>query len=329
MTGTHARTLGLGVAVLALAALTLLAGGERLAPVEVARSLAGSSRDPFVDFLVLDLRMPVVLTAIGVGLATGAAGTIFQRVLGNPLASPDLVGISSGASFFAIAALTFASLSAIPVSAAALTGALIAVAAIWLLAWRDGLSGYRFVLIGLAVSQLFLSLVGWVIARAQLSDAQEALTWLVGSVGRAGDRELVVLWCALAIGLPLARLMERRLALLELGDDTARALGLRVERDRAALLALAVALVALAVAAAGPLAFVALMAGPIASRLVGSVSRTVIPAALAGAALVLAADFIGQHLLPTALPTGVVTGAVGAPYLIWLLTTTHRQGRGE
>jgi iron complex transport system permease protein len=137
-----------------------------------------------------------------------------------------------------------------------------------------------------------------------------------------------MLFIALAVLLPAAIALQRSLRALELGDDTARALGSRTELSRAALLAVAVALVALAVSVAGPIVFVALVAGPIANRLLGPATGGIAAAALVGAAMLLSADLVAEHLLPTPLPTGVVTGAVGAPYLLWLLATTNRQGAG-
>jgi iron complex transport system permease protein len=152
--------------------------------------------------------------------------------------------------------------------------------------------------------------------------------WLTGSVGQASMSELRLLGGALIVLLPLAVLLQRPLRALELGDDAARALGTRTELSRAGLLAIAVVLVALAVSVAGPIAFVALVAGPIANRLLGPATGGILAAALTGAALLLTADLVAVHLMPTPLPTGVVTGAVGAPYLLWLLATTNRQGAG-
>jgi iron complex transport system permease protein len=152
--------------------------------------------------------------------------------------------------------------------------------------------------------------------------------WLTGSVGQASSAELRLLLVTLAVLLPIAVVWQRQLRLLELGDDTARGLGLRAELARGGLLATAVILIALAVAAAGPIPFVALVAGPIANRLLGPATGGVVCAALVGAAVLLTSDLIAVHLLPTPLPTGVITGAVGAPYLLWLLATTNRQGAG-
>lgn len=324
---TSSTTLVLALLAVVLFVVTLMVGTLRLTPWEVVASLLHLGENPSTDFVVRDLRLPTAATALGVGLALGVAGLVFQRLLANPLASPDFVGVSGGASLAAVSTLLFTSAGAAATSVMALVGALTAAVAVYLLAWRGGITGYRFILIGIGLSQLFTALIGYVIARADLTDAREAMTWLVGSVGSAGSFELRALLVGTALLLPVVLLLSRRLDALELGDDAASALGVRVERSRLALLLLSVLLVALATAAAGPMAFVALIAGPIAIRLVGN-AASIPAAACVGAVLVLAADLVAQHLLPVALPTGVVTGAVGAPYLIWLLATVNREGRG-
>ncbi|RYY49787.1 MAG: iron ABC transporter permease [Actinomycetales bacterium] len=305
----------------------MMIGTFRLTAWEVVGSVFRLTDDPSVDFIVLDLRLPTAATAVGVGLALGVAGLVFQRLLANPLASPDFVGISGGASLFAVSTILFSTWGAVATSGMALLGAVLAAVAVYLLAWRDGITGYRFILIGIGLSELFVALTGYVIAKAELSDAREAMTWLVGSVGSAGPFELRALLIGVAVLLPVVLVLSRRLGALELGDDAASALGVSVERSRLVLLALSVVLVALATAAAGPVAFVALISGPIAIRLVGN-AASLPAAAFVGAVIVLLADLVAQHALPVALPTGVITGAVGAPYLIWLLATVNREGRG-
>ncbi len=318
----------LAAVVLALFVFTMMVGSFRLTAAEVVGSLLGTASNKSVDFVVLGLRLPTAATALAVGLALGASGTIFQRLLRNSLASPDFVGISSGAGFAAVTGIVVLQFSGIAVAGAALGGAIVAALLMYVLAWRDGVSGYRFILIGIGVAAFFDGLVGFMLTRAQLFEARQAMHWLTGSVGQANRTELRLLLASLVVLLPLAVLLQRQLRMLELGDDAARGLGVRAELARAGLLATAVVLVALAVAAAGPVIFVALVAGPIANRLLGPAAGGVAAAALVGAVLVLTADLVAAHALPSPLPTGVVTGAVGAPYLLWLLATTNRQGAG-
>jgi len=328
----HARSVavtgGLAAAVAALFVVTMMVGSFRLGAWEVIASVLRLRDDPSVDFVVRGLRLPTAASALTVGLALGASGTIFQQLLRNPLASPDFVGITSGAGLAAVSGIVLLQASGLVISGLALGGAILAAALMYALAWRDGVTGYRFILIGIGFAVFFDGLIGYVLTKAQLFEARQAMHWLTGSVGQASPGELRLLTGALIVLLPVAILLQRPLRALELGDDAARALGTRTELSRAGLLATAVVLVALAVSVAGPIVFVALVAGPIANRLLGPATGGILAAALAGAALLLTADLVAVHLLPTALPTGVVTGAVGAPYLLWLLATTNRQGAG-
>lgn len=321
-------TTALGCTAAVLFTTTLMVGDSALTAWEVIASLSRMTDDPSIDFIVIQLRLPIAATGLVVGLALGAAGLIFQTLLANPLASPDLVGISSGASLFAVGAIVFAHASALTIAGAAVAGALSAAVLIYALAWRDGLGGYRFILVGIGITEFMLALVSWVIAKANINDARQAMTWLVGSVGQAGSLQLQLVAFSVVILLPVAMMSSRILELLELGSDSARALGLRMELSRLAMIGIAILLVALATAAAGPLAFVALAAGPIANRLLRGAATGILAAAFVGAIIVLASDLVAAHVLPVALPTGVVTGAVGAPYLIWLLSTVNREGRG-
>lgn len=320
--------LGLAAIAFALFVLTMMVGSYFVSALDVITSVTHLSDRPAIDFIVRDLRLPRALAAVSVGLALGVSGTIFQQLLANPLASPDFIGISSGASLAAVSGIVVFHAGGLSVSMLALVGALLSALLIYLIAWRDGVSGYRLILVGIGVSQFMLALVTYLIARAELYDARAAMRWLIGSIGQSGNLELWILLVALVVLLPVALLLSRPLGVLELGDDTARMLGSRVELSRLGLIAVSIALLAFATAVAGPIAFVALVAGPIARRILGPAGGGILAAALVGAVVVLVADFASQHLLPASLPTGVVTGAIGAPYLIWILVTVNREGRG-
>jgi iron complex transport system permease protein len=324
-----AVTAALAALACALFVVTMMVGSSLLSAVEIVGSVTGLREDPAVDFIVLELRLPTAAAALAVGVALGVAGLVFQRLLANPLASPDFVGVSAGASLFAVSAIVLLDLGSAGIAGSALTGALCSAALVYALAWRRGISGYRFILVGIGAAEMMLSLVGYVISRAEQLEARQAMTWLIGAVGQSGPGELRMLLAALAVLVPLALVLERALRTLELGDEAATALGARVERSRLALLALAIVLVALATAVAGPIMFVALMAGPIAMRLLGPASGGgLLAAGCVGAAIVLGSELVAQHVLPIALPTGVVTGAIGAPYLLWILASANREGRG-
>lgn len=319
---------GLAAVSAVLFVTTMMVGSYFVSASDVVLSLVGLSDDEGINFIIRDLRLPKATAAVSVGLALGVAGTIFQQVLANPLASPDFIGISGGASLAAVVGIVLFSWSGYGIAVAALLGAFASAALIYAIAWRGGISGYRLILVGIGVSQFLLAGINYLLSRADIYQAREAMHWLVGSVGQTGERELRVLILTLVVLVPAAVLLQRHLHVLELGDDTARGLGARVEAFRLALIAVAVALVAFATAVAGPILFVALVAGPIAHRLLGPASNGIIGAALTGSIIVLAADLIALQLLPAALPTGVITGAVGAPYLIWLLATVNKEGRG-
>jgi iron complex transport system permease protein len=321
-------TLALAAFAFALFILTMMVGSFYVPAWDVVTSAFHLRDEPAVDFIVRDLRLPTATAALAVGFALGVSGLLFQKLLGNPLASPDFVGISSGASMFAVSSIILFGAGSAMISASALAGALLSAAIIYVLAWRDGISGYRFVLIGIGLSQFMLSIIGYLVARAELYEARQAMTWLVGTVGQAESTELRMLLVAVLVLIPVAFLLQRPLCALELGDDAARALGAQVELSRLALIAVAIVLIGFATAVAGPIMFVALIAGPIAQRLVGHTGGGSVAAGLVGSIIVLGADLVAHHVVPVDLPTGVITGIIGAPYLIWLLATVNREGRG-
>ena len=330
---TRRRRSGSVTVALALVAfvafvLTMMVGSYYVPAWDVITSAFHLRDESAVDFIVRDLRLPTATAALAVGFALGVSGLLFQKLLGNPLASPDFVGISSGASLFAVSAIVLFGAGSAMISASALAGALVSALMIYLLAWRDGISGYRFVLIGIGLSQFMMSIVGYIVARAELYEARQAMTWLVGTVGQAGSTELRTLLVTLVVLVPAALLLQRHMRVLELGDDTAKALGARVELSRLALIGVSIVLIGFATAVAGPIMFVALIAGPIAQRLVGHSGGGIIAAGLVGSIIVLGADLVAHHVVPVDLPTGVITGIIGAPYLIWLLATVNREGRG-
>jgi iron complex transport system permease protein len=330
---THRRerriVLVLALLALVVAAVSLMVGAYSLSVPDLLRTLAGQGSGS-ENFIVFKLRLPRLTLAIIVGVAFAVSGALFQTVLRNPLASPDIIGVTGGASAAAVFGLLVLGLGSVATSAMAFAGAMIVTAAIYLLAWRGGVVGYRFVLIGVGVAFMVQGLLGYLLSRADLRNAQDALTWLVGSVSGARWPEIAVLAGCLAVLLPGVGVLAGRMRMLQLGDDTASSLGVRAERSRLALLVAAVALAALATAFVGPLAFIAFVSAPIARRLVGTGSLALLPAALIGVLITTVADFTAQHLLPGSLelPAGIITGAIGAPYLLWLLATQNRIGKG-
>ncbi|WP_104178090.1 iron chelate uptake ABC transporter family permease subunit [Cryobacterium sp. Y50] len=321
--------LGLLGALVIVGAFSLAVGAYSLSVPDLLRTLAGQGTQS-ENFIVLSLRLPRLTLAVLVGVAFAISGAVFQTVLRNPLASPDIIGVTGGASAAAVFGMLVLGFGAVATSLAAFAGAVIVACVIYLLAWRGGVVGYRFVLIGVGVAFMVQGLLGYLLSRAARNDAQGALLWLVGSVSGARWQDISVVAVVLLVLLPIIRLLSGRLRALQLGDDLARSLGVDAERTRLVLLVIAVALAATATAAVGPLAFVAFVAAPIARRAVGSGGLDLIPTALIGALITTVADFAAQHVLPgqLELPAGIITGAIGAPYLLWLLATSNKTGKG-
>ena len=316
----------LAALLVALAALTLLWG---VGPAELTEHLAhllglGGDRS-----FAVRLRLPRLVMAVGVGVAFGLAGALFQTVLRNPLASPDIIGVTGGASLAGAWAILFAGLTGAWVSAAAFAGAAVVAAAILLLSWSGELSGYRFVLVGVGLAFVCQSGIGYLVTRSQVDDVRSALVWMVGSIGTPDWSSIGILGLCLLVLLPLTGYAGWRLRAMQLGDETAAGLGLRVGRTRLLVLVIGVALAAVATAFVGPVAFVAFMSAPIARRLLPAAGAALVPSALVGAVVVLGAELVCEHLLTgLEVPVGIVTGVIGAPYLLWLLATgTARRGR--
>lgn len=330
----HGRVRSLWVGgVLLLAVLVMLcvsvSVGDYVLPIhEVVSTLLGGG-DAGSHFVVIELRLPRALLAILVGAGFGMAGALFQTLLRNPLASPDVIGISAGASAAAVLGSLVLGLSGTALSGSALIGALVAGAAIYLLAWREGVVGSRLVLVGVGLGAGLVSVISYVMTRSDVREAQEAFLWLTGSLNGRSWTQVWPLLGALVVLVPAALLLAHSLPVLQLGDDTAAGLGNRVGRDRLLLLACGTALAGVATAAAGPVGFVAFVSAPVARALLPGRGAVLPHSALTGALLVLLADFAAQHALPgVQLPVGVVTSIVGAPYLLWLLARTNRVGRG-
>jgi iron complex transport system permease protein len=311
--------------VVATFALTLSLGQSFTPPGDVIRVLLGENVQG-AAFAVGQLRLPRAALSVLAGLSFGLGGVAFQIMLRNPLASPDIIGISSGASAAAVFAIVALSLKGPIVSVLAVVAGLGVALTVYGLSSRNGVAGTRLILVGIGVSAMLESVIAYILSQAPAWSLQEAIRWLSGSVNGAQLGQAAPLLLALIVfgGLLLSR--ARDLEALRLGDDTAAALGVGVSRTRIMIIVAAVGMIASATAVTGPIAFVAFLSGPIAARIVGNNGSILIPAALVGAVLVLAGDYAGQFLLPSRYPVGVVTGALGAPYLIFLIVRVNRTG---
>lgn len=322
------RTMVVGGALallLAGLALTLTMGQSFVPPGTVLRVLAGQDV-PGASFTVGQLRLPRAVLSVLAGLSFGLGGAAFQIMLRNPLASPDIIGISRGASAAAVFAIVVLETDGPMVPVFAVLAGLGVAMLIYGLSHRGGVAGTRLILIGIGVSAMLDSFIAYTLSRAPSWDLAEAMRWLGGSVNGAQLSQAVPLLASLAVfgGLLVSR--ARDLEALRLGDDAAAALGTNVPLTRMLVVVAAVGLIAVATAITGPVAFVAFLSGPIAARILGPNGSALIPAGLVGALLVLGGDYAGQFLLPARFPVGVVTGALGAPYLIWLIVRVNRAG---
>lgn len=316
---------GLVVATVLAYLTTLMVGNTFYSLGEVARVVLGEDVAG-ASFAVGDLRLPRATLAVLAGASFGLAGVTFQTMLRNPLAAPDIIGISAGAATAAVFGIVVLGLSESAVALLALVAALATAGAIYLLSHRNGFAGTRLILIGIGVAAMLDSLTVYVLTKASEWDMQAAMQWLTGSLNGATWATVAPLAAACAMLIPILLLQSRGLGALRLGDDTAAALGVRVRPTRVLLVLAAVALLAFATAASGPIAFVAFMAGPIAARIVGPGGSLLVPSALIGALLVLLADLIGQYAFDNRYPVGIITGALGAPFLLLLLVRTNRSG---
>lgn len=319
------RTGILIVLIIAVFGIALMIGNTVYGPLEVIRVVLGETV-PGASFTVGELRLPRAVLAVLSGFAFGIAGVTFQTMLRNPLASPDIIGISAGASAAAVFAIVILTVGDTWVSVFALIGALGTAFTIYLLSNKGGFAGARLILIGIGVAAMLNSVITYVLSTAPAWDLQTAMQWLTGSLNGATWEQVAPLALASLVLVPLMLLQGRGLDMLRLGDDSAAALGVRVGPTRVLLLVGAVALLAFATAATGPIAFVAFMAGPVAARLLGPGASLLVPSGLVGALLVLVADLVGQFAFGTRYPVGVITGVLGAPYLVYLLIRTNRTG---
>lgn len=329
---THRRTFAAGMIMLAvLTALVVFALVVGKAPVSTLDSLKAAVGIPVGapgDFIVSQVRAPRALTTVLVGAMLGLSGAILQSLTRNPLASPDFIGISAGAGTGAVLTMWLATASSLWVTAAgAAAGGLAAALAILLLSWRRSIVPLRLILAGIGIGFVAQAVTQYVLTRMDIHAAGSALAWLVGSTTGSTWTHVRVAAVALGALVPLVLWNGRALRTMEMGDDTARSLGIEVGRARGTLAVCSVLLAAAATAATGPIGFIALVAPALALRLTRNAGVTLIPSALMGAVMLLTADQASQ-LMPATLqfPVGIFTAAVGAPYLLWLVWRSSRGG---
>lgn len=306
--------------------LSVTLGDYTVSPVDVPRALAGTGERLDVYF-VRQVRLPRVLTGIAVGAGLGAAGAVFQSLSRNPLGSPDVIGFTGGAATGAVVVILVLGSTMAYVSLGAIVGGLATAGLVYLLTIKNGVQGYRLVLVGIGASALLAAARDYLITRAELTQAISAQIWMLGSLNnRTWTQVLAVTACTVVL-LPVIVALAPRLRLMEMGDDAARALGVPIQLTQALAIVAASALTGAAIAVAGPIGFVALAAPQLARRLVRADGMTVGGAALMGALLLTLSDLLAQYAVPTAeMPVGVMTAVLGGLYLVWLL---YREWRGS
>ncbi|MFD4032309.1 FecCD family ABC transporter permease [Streptomyces sp. NPDC058637] len=316
------------VVVLAAVCVAYLCAGESfVAPAEVVKVVLGQ---PSSDELVVGtLRLPRLVVGLLVGAAFGIAGALIQTVARNPLASPDIIGISQGASALTVGAMTFGVTSYTVLPYLSVVGGVAAAALVYVFAWRGGLHATRFVLIGIGFAIALRSVTTLFLTKGDYLVAQQAQIWMTGSLNGRGWNEAAPIGWTLLILLPAVLWAARAQRTVSMDDDTATALGVRLGRVRLGLVALGVVLASVATGTAGPVDFVALLAPQIARRMTRTAQIPLLCSALLGAVIVVFGDLLARRLFsPTELPVGVLTAAVGAPYLIWLIIRGHGGRKG-
>jgi iron complex transport system permease protein len=313
---------GLLLAWLVAMVVRTLLGDFTITVPDFFRIVLGTGQVPGgAEFILMDSKLPRAVAGTLAGLALGASGATFQLMARNPLASPDVLGLTMGASAAAVFTLVVLGGSGAAVTVAALAGAaLVAVALLTLSGSRPSAAPTRMILVGIALSAMLTSVVHWVLLRADVYRAHEAMVWLTGSLAGVTWGQIGLLLLVVVLAGPLLPATARELHLVELGDDLAAGVGAPPGLVRGRALLLVVLLVAATTSVCGPIAFVAFLAGPIARRLLGG-RASIGAAALVGAVIVVLADHVGAYAIPEVnLPVGVITGLIGAPFLLWLLT---------
>lgn len=289
---------------------------------DVLSALTGSA-DRRIQTLVVEWRLPRLLLAIVCGAALGMSGTVFQSLTRNPLGSPDIIGFSAGSYTGALIVMLFVgSVRYYDVAAAALVGGIVTAIIVYALSYRGGVQGFRLIIMGIGLTAILASVNSYLLLSADLTDAMVAAAWGAGSLNSLGFDQFWPTLTVFAVMAPLTLALGPGLRQLELGDDTASALGLGAERLRLSAMVLGVALTALVTAAAGPIAFIALAAPQVAKRLTRSSGIGLLPAALTGALLLVVADVVAVQI---ALPVGVVTVSIGGGFLLWQLVREFKE----
>ncbi len=310
---------------LVVALFSLRSGAVTLDFTQVFNALTGSAPRN-ITMVVTEWRLPRVMMALLVGAALGISGAIFQSLMRNPLGSPDVMGFNTGAWSGVLVAMVLFGQHLTAITLAAMAGGILTSLIVWGLAWRDGIETFRLIIIGIGMRAMLMAFNTWLLLQASLETSLSAGLWFAGSLNGLTWAKTLPAAPLILLMFVCALLLVKRMRLLEMGDDSACALGVSVERSRLLLMLVAVVLTAAATAIAGPISFIALVAPHIARRLSGTARWGLTQSALCGSLLLLAADLCAQQLfMPYQLPVGVVTVSLGGIYLIVLLVQESRK----
>lgn len=311
--------------VFALCVFMLVYGNTIYSISDVVNVLSGQEIKG-ATFAISKVRLPRMLAGVLVGIAFGVAGNTFQTMLRNPLASPDIIGITSGCSVAAVYSILILGLSGQIVSIISLVSGLSVAMLIYFLARGSSFSGGRLILIGIGMQAFINAIISSILLKANEYEVSSAIRWLNGSLNGISMKPIPTLFLVVVVFTSLNIVLTKHLQVLELGDELAVTLGVNVNVTRIALIITSVFLIAYATSVTGPISFVAFLSAPIASRIVGNGSPRVLAAGLVGAVLVLSGDLIGQFLFSSRFPVGVVTGILGGPYMLFLLIRLNKRG---
>lgn len=315
----------LAVIAFALCCAMLMMGNTIYPVQDVLRVLMGEKVQG-ASFAVGTIRYPRMVAGLFAGFAFGVSGAVFQTMLRNPLANPNVIGITAGSSAAAVFCIIVLQASNAVVSTASVIGGLATAFVIFLLSKGSSFSIGRLILVGIGIQAMLNAAISYFLLIGQQHDIPTAMRWLSGSLNGSKMENLDPLILSVLILSPVIIGLWKRLEILELGEQAATSLGIDTDKTRLALIISSVLIIAFATAATGPIAFVAFLSGPIAKRLVGAGFTSIIPAGLVGIILVLGSDLIGQFAFVARYPVGVITGILGAPYLLYLLIRMNRKG---
>ena len=310
------------ILLMVLVCLNITIGEKNYSLYDVAKIIINGEN----NYIIMKLRSPRTIAGIFCGIAFAIAGNTFQTLLGNPLASPDIIGVSSGSTVAAVYCILFLNLNRGLVSAISVVTGLLSAFLIYRLSCKNGFSTNRLILTGIGAQAFFTALINWMGMKAAEYDVPTAMRWMAGNLNGIPTDTLPLLISVVVLSFIIMMYCNQSIRSLELGERYAKILGVNVGVVRTLLIFCSVILIAFATSISGPIASIAFLSGPIASRICSNNQTNFVSSALIGAILVVAGDFIGQNLLATRYPVGIVTGLLGAPYLVYLLIRQNKGG---